>query len=149
MITVDFDFSKITRKLDAIAVASKEALRPAAQAGAEVFYVEVRRRAPVSEADHYFYGKRSKKTGVRYLFKPGNLQRSIYQYYNRRQSSTGKAIYSISWNHREAPYGAMVEYGTSRAPAHPFLRPAYDAVAASARQAALSRMHDGLRKAIK
>lgn len=149
MITVDFDFSKITRKLDAITAASKGALRPAAQAGAEVFYVEVRQRAPVSEAEHYFYGKRSKKTGVRYLFKPGNLQRSIYQYYNRRQSMPGKAIYSISWNHREAPYGAMVEYGTSRAPAHPLLRPAYDAVADRARRTVLTRMQDELRKAIK
>ncbi|MDD0814282.1 HK97 gp10 family phage protein [Curvibacter sp. HBC28] len=149
MISIDFDFGKISSKLDGITKASKESLRPAAQAGAEVFYVEARQRAPKSEADHYFYGKRSKKTGVRYLFKPGNLQRSIYQYYNKRQSSPDKAVYSISWNHREAPYGAMVEYGTSRAPAHPFLRPAYDAVADRARQAVVGRMQDGLRKAIK
>lgn len=149
MITVDFDFAKIAKKLDGITDASKEALRPAAQAGAEIFYIEARMRVPVSDGAHFFYGRNSKKSGVRYFFKAGNLRDSIYQYYNKRASTPGKAVYSISWNHQKAPYGYMVEYGTSRAPAHPFLRPSYDAAAARARDAVLDVMRNSIKKATK
>lgn len=149
MITVDFDFAKIAKKLDGITDASKEALRPAAQAGAEIFYIEARVRVPVSDGAHFFYGRNSKKSGVRYFFKAGNLRDSIYQYYNKRASTPGKAVYSISWNHQKAPYGYMVEYGTSRAPAHPFLRPSYDAAADRARQAVLEVMRNSISKATK
>lgn len=149
MITVDFDFDKIAKKLDGITDASKEALRPAAQAGAEIFYIEARLRVPVSDGAHFFYGRNSKKSGVRYFFKAGNLRDSIYQYYNKRASTPGKAVYSISWNHQKAPYGYMVEYGTSRAPAHPFLRPSYDAAAGRAREAVLGVMRSGIKEAIK
>lgn len=149
MITVDFDFAKIAKKLDGITDASKEALRPAAQAGAEIFYIEARMRVPVSDGAHFFYGRNSKKSGVRYFFKAGNLRDSIYQYYNKRASTPGKAVYSISWNHQKAPYGYMVEYGTSRAPAHPFLRPSYDAAADRARQAVLDVMRNSISKATK
>ncbi|SFB74160.1 phage protein, HK97 gp10 family [Polaromonas sp. OV174] len=149
MISVDFDFDKIAKKLDGITAASKEALRPAAQAGAEIFYIESKWRAPVSDEAHFFYGKNSKKTGVRYFFKSGNLRDSIYQYYNKRLSAPGKAVYSISWNHQKAPYGSMVEYGTSRAPAHPFLRPAYDAASERAKDAVLDVMRNSINEAIK
>lgn len=149
MISVDFDFAKIAKKLDGITEASKEALRPAAQAGAEIFYIEARTRVPVSDGAHFFYGRNSQKSGVRYFFKAGNLRDSIYQYYNKRASTPGKAVYSISWNHQKAPYGYMVEYGTSRAPAHPFLRPSYDAAAARARDAVLDVMRNSIKKAVK
>ncbi|MDP3271627.1 MAG: hypothetical protein Q8M49_07195, partial [Limnobacter sp.] len=75
-----------------------------------------------------------------YFFRPGNLRDSIYQFYNTKGSSKDRADYSISWNHKEAPYGYMVEYGTSRAPANPFLRPAYDA----ARDLAVRRVNEVL-----
>lgn len=147
MISLAFDFDKIAKKLDGITKASQESLRPAAQAGAEIFYLEMKMRVPVSDSAHFFYGRGSKKSGVRYFFKSGNLRDSIYQYYNKRASSPGKAVYSISWNHRKAPYGAMVEYGTSRAPAHPFMRPAYDASAGRAREAVLAVMNNSIKKA--
>lgn len=149
MFSIEFDYAKIAKKLDGITEASKDALRPAAQAGAEIFYLEARMRAPVSDGSHFFYGSSSKKSGVRYFFKSGNLRDSIYQYYNKRASTPEKAVYSISWNHRKAPYGYMVEYGTSRAPAHPFLRPAYDASAARARDAVLDVMRNSIKQATK
>jgi len=147
MITVEFDFAKIAKKLDGITEASKKALRPAAQAGAEIFYLEAKMRVPVSDGSHFFYGSGSKKSGVRYLFKAGNLRDSIYQFYNKSQSTEDKAVYSISWNHKKAPYGYMVEYGTSNAPAHPFLRPSYDSAANRAREAVMAIMRNSIRKA--
>lgn len=146
MISVDFDFNKILLKLDKITNAAESAVRPAAQAGAQVFYEEARVRCPVSDSAHFFYGKNSKKSGVRYFFQPGNLRDSIYQFYNKRDSSNNRnAVYSISWNHQKAPYGYMVEYGTSRAPANPFLRPAYDAV----KGLAVQRVKDVLQSSVK
>jgi HK97 gp10 family phage protein len=69
---------------------------------------------------------------VRYYFEPGSLRDSIYQAFSKDNSSEfgggyRNATFHVAWNHRKVPYGHMVEFGTSRAPAHPFLRPAYDA----------------------
>jgi HK97 gp10 family phage protein len=89
---------------------------------ANVLYVEARYRAPVSEAAHWFYG-----THQKYLFTPGTLRDSIYRVFSKSRSSDEVKTYQISWNHQKAPYGFMVEFGTSNAPAHPFVRPAYDA----------------------
>lgn len=91
-----------------------------------VIYEEARSRAPVSGAPHYFYGRQSKKTGVRYLIQPGTLKNSIYRVFSPERSSPTLKLYRISWNHTTAPHGAMVEFGTSRAPAHPFMRPAVE-----------------------
>jgi HK97 gp10 family phage protein len=93
-----------------------------AQAAAEVIYVEAKLRAPTSKYAHWFYGTHSK-----YFFNAGNLRDSIYQVMSKDNSGNGKATYHIAWNHDKAPYGFMVEFGTSNAPAHPFLRPAYEA----------------------
>lgn len=120
---IDFDTSGVDAALDKIANKAGECVRPAAQAGASVLYGEARYRAPVSEGAHFFYG-----THQKYLFAAGTLRDSIYQVYSEDNSSKGRlATYHISWNHQKAPYGFMVEYGTSRAAAHPFIRPAYDA----------------------
>lgn len=127
-VSISFDSSALERGLDEIAKAAEDAVRPAAQAGAEHLYVEARLRCPVSDEAHYFYGSQSKKTGVRYYFEPGNLRNSIYQAFSKNNSGKGFATYHVAWNHVKAPYGFMVEFGTSNAPAHPFLRPAYDAV---------------------
>ncbi len=100
------------------------ATRPAAQAGAQVIYDQARLNVPVSKSAHFFYGTSYRKTGKKYFFSPGNLRNSIYQVYSKSNSGDNKATYHISWNHTKAPYGFMVEFGTSRAPAHPFLGPA-------------------------
>ena len=125
---MDFDPSGLFTSLDELTDEAGKAARVAAQAGAEELYLEARIRCPVSVGAHYFYGSNSKKSGQRYLFNAGNLRDSIYQVYSKDNSVEGvKATYHIAWNHQKAPYGFMVEFGTSRAPAHPFLRPAYDA----------------------
>lgn len=89
-----------------------------------VIYEDARSRVPVSTKAHYFYGRNSKKTGVRYLIQPGTLKAAIYRVFSPERSTPTHKLYRISWNHSKAPHGAMVEFGTSRAPAHPFMRPA-------------------------
>jgi HK97 gp10 family phage protein len=34
--------------------------------------------------------------------------------------------YRVSWNKKKAPHGHLIEFGTSRTPAYPFIRPAFD-----------------------
>jgi HK97 gp10 family phage protein len=64
----------------------------------------------------------------------GNLRDSIYRVFSPERSSLYKKTYRISWNARKAPHGHLIEFGTSRAPAYPFVRPAFarvnDAIAA-------------------
>lgn len=134
MLTITSNIPEVWKQVRELLQATTfEASRAAAQAGAQVFYEEARARAPVSERTHLFYGDaatkapRGRKKEYAYEVRPGTLRRSIYQYYNKRLSHSGNAVYSIGWRHRQAPYGYMVEFGTSRAPAHPFLRPAFDA----------------------
>ena len=127
MISATFDFSKINAKLDKITQAAKEAVRPAAQAGAQVFYEEVLQRVPVGTQEHSTKGKK-------FTFQPGNLRAAIYQAFADDESGKGRAIYRVSWNKKKAPHGHLVENGTSRMPAHPFIRPAFDHVNEAIRQ---------------
>ena len=60
--------------------------------------------------------------------KTGNLQNSIYWAYSPERSTDGQKTYRISWNKSKAPHGHLIEFGTSRAPAHPFVRPAFSRV---------------------
>lgn len=127
-VTINFDFTELFDGFDDIEKTAGEVTRIAAQAAAEELYFEARLRCPESEDSHYFYGKNSKRDGVRYFFQPGNLRNAIYQVYSKDNSKENvRATYHIAWNHRKAPYGFMVEFGTSRAAANPFLRPAFDA----------------------
>lgn len=142
MISIAFDFSKIAAKLDIITKAAKEGARPAAQAGAQVFYEEVKQRVPVSAKAHSTKGKKQ-------TFTPGTLRRAVYQAFADKESGDGKASYRISWNKSHAFYGRFVEFGTSRMAAKPFLRPAYDAARAKALQAVQERMAAEVRKATK
>ena len=142
MISIAFDFSKIAAKLDNITKAAEQGVRPAAQAGAEVFYQEVKQRVPVSAKAHSTKGKKQ-------TFTPGTLRKAIYQAFADKESGDGKASYRISWNKSHAFYGRFVEFGTSRMAAKPFLRPAYDAARAKALQAVQERMAVEVRKATK
>lgn len=60
--------------------------------------------------------------------KTGLLQGSIYRVYSPEKSTDESKMYRISWNKRTAPHGHLIEFGTSRAPAYPFMRPAFDRV---------------------
>lgn len=54
----------------------------------------------------------------------GNLSKSIYRAYLPERSSDFVKTYIVTWRHKDAPHGHLLEFGTSRAPAYPFVRPA-------------------------
>lgn len=113
----------------------KDGVYVASQAAAEVFYLEAKLKAPSSDHAHWFYGTQYKISGVKYFFNAGTLRDSIYHAMSKDNSGNGKATYQVAWNHKKCPYGFMVEYGTANAPAHPFMRPAYDAAKTDASKA--------------
>lgn len=92
-LTVKANLTGLKQMLGALASDIDEAVRPASQAAAQVFYDEVKRN--VSRV-----GRKS-----------GNLDRSIYQVYSKTLSTPQKAVYHISWNAKIAPHGGLVEYG--------------------------------------
>lgn len=72
----------------------RDAIRPVAQAGAQVFYNRVKLNVSTM-------GKVS-----------GNLDRAIYQAYMKEASTEGKsAFYRVSWNVNKAPHGRLLEWG--------------------------------------
>lgn len=91
MIRVDLDSLNLQLEHDANAL--ERAARPAAQAAAQVLYIEARRNA----------------MAIRRV--SGNLISSIYQAYSERKSAPGRATYHVSWNPRKAPHGHLVEWG--------------------------------------
>ena len=93
------------------------ATRPAAQAGAQVIYDRARQLVPVSDATHMFHGTNA----VYGPYSPGNLRAAIYQVFSKDNSYRDSSTYHVSWNADKAPYGAMVEFGTSHSPAHSFI----------------------------
>lgn len=130
-VNVSVDMRGLDDLLDELGDAAEAAVRPAAQKGAQVLYDYVKRNAPISEKAHLFYGtasknapKGQKKAAAYGPYPPGTLRDSIYQVYSKDNSSHSKATYDVSFNFKKAPYGFMVEYGTSKAPARPFMRPA-------------------------
>ena len=117
------DLGVLSKKLDEMARnVQEQVLFSGVAAMAQVVYDEARANAPTSDAEHYFHGS----TGQRYKFVPGTLKASIYRVYSESRSIPDRKTYQVSWNHTKCPYGYMVEFGTSRAPAHPFMRPAAD-----------------------
>lgn len=81
----------------------EEATRPAAQAGAQVFYDEVKRN--VSTLGDVFATT-------------GRLSDAIYQVFSKDNSvgntngtAYNVASYHVSWNHKKAPHGHLVEFG--------------------------------------
>lgn len=95
----------------------QKATRPAAQAGAQIIYERAKVNVPVSKEAHKFYGTNA----VYGPYNPGNLRDSIYQVFSESNSYKDVSTYHVSWRKDQAPYGFMVEFGTSRAPAHSFI----------------------------
>lgn len=60
--------------------------------------------------------------------KSGLLKSSIYRVYSPERSTGQRKTYRVSWNKKKAPHGHLIEFGTSKNPAHPFIRPAFDRV---------------------
>ena len=115
---ISIDLAKLKTELQATADKLNKATRPAAQAGADVVYQRAKQLAPVSSKSHKFYGTNQ----VYGPYSPGNLRDSIYQVFSRDNSYKDVSTYHVSWNADKAPYGAMVEFGNSNAPAKSFIR---------------------------
>lgn len=109
--SIRFDRAGLDAGLDELLAAAQQNARPAAQVGAQVLYDEARLRAGPPNMTP----------------RTGKLKDSIYQVYSKDHSGADHATYHISWNARTAPHGHLLEYGTSRMAARPFLRPAFDA----------------------
>ena len=60
--------------------------------------------------------------------KSGLLKSAIYRTYSPEKSTADAKMYRVSWNKKKAAHGHLIEFGTSRSPAHPFIRPAFDRV---------------------
>jgi len=132
----------LAEKVKALGESAKEALRPAAQAGAQVFYDEMLQRVPVAE---------------------GVLRDSIYQFHLERRSDEDKQVYVVGPNKSKAPHWHLVEFGHWQpyavvmidgqlktlkdrplpepvfVPAHPFIRPTLDATGEKALEAMRER----------
>lgn len=154
---MELDLSRFEQKVKDLVLFSGVA------AMAKVIYDEAHARVPVSTEGHWFYGTSFKAQtgrkfrdgtarsdwagGTKYWFEPGTLKSSIYRVYSPEKSNEERKTYRISWNKKEAPYGSMVEFGTSRAPAHPFMRPAFghiNAAIAAGQNRMRQRLADGV-----
>lgn len=132
---ISMNVAKFKEQLKVTADELNAATRPAAQAGAQIIYARAKQLVPVSKKAHYFYGQ-NKKYGP---YNPGTLRDSIYQVFSKDNSHRDVSTYHISWNAGKAPYGAMVELGTSKAPAHSFIGAAVVETRAQVRDAMKQR----------
>ena len=90
---IDFDLQAMEDLIDSDVAAIEAAVRPAAQAGAQVLYEAVQRNVASIGS------------------KSGKLAKAIYQAYSAANSGPMQATYHVSWNHTKAPHGALVEFG--------------------------------------
>ena len=77
-----------------------------------------------------------------HIYAPGTLRDSIYQAFSKDNSYSDVSTYHISWNADEAPYGGMVEFGTSHSPAQSFIGRAVKETRSSVREAIKQRFID-------
>lgn len=132
---IKMNVARFKEELKATADALNKATRPAAQAGAQIIYDRARLLVPVSQAAHMFYGENA----VYGPYKPGTLRDAIYQVFSKDNSFRDVSTYHVSWNADKAPYGAMVEFGTSKAPAHSFIGKAVTETRRAVREAMKQR----------
>ncbi len=90
---ISVDLASLNEYLGQLGDAAEDGARPAAQAAAQVIYDEVKKNVRA-------IGQKS-----------GNLDNSVYQVYSRDNSAPGRATYQVSWNHRKAPHGHLLEFG--------------------------------------
>lgn len=97
-VSVKLDMGAVNDMLHKLEGDIHKAVRPAAQAAAEVMY-----RIVLGNVDAI--GKVT-----------GNLRASIYQVFSEDKSKAAgdgysRAVYHVSWNAKKAPHGHLVEYG--------------------------------------
>lgn len=68
------------------------------------------------------------KTTTAFNDKTGTLRGAIYRVYSKDRSTEFVKTYHIGPNKRKAPHWHLIEFGTSRAPAYPYIRPAFDKI---------------------
>lgn len=141
---ISFDAAAAGRFVNALRADVQQAVRPAAQAGSQVLYEQVKANAPSSRSGHWFHGTSFKSNGKKYWFDAGTLKRAIYQTFSADNSTPDQSTYHISWNHKKVPYGHMVEYGTVHSRPVAFVRRA-----ASAQPRALAAAHSELNRQLK
>lgn len=143
MLSVDVDLSVVFDDLDRSVNRAGKSVKKAVYLGAKIVRDEAILRAPQSAEAHIFksggYDKKTGKfkwNGREYLFYPGDLKKSIYIAYSPENSVDDKrAEYHVSWRTTSngakgllsVPYAYWVEFGNARMPAHPFVKPAFDA----------------------
>lgn len=137
---ISMNIAKFKAGLEATRENFRKANRPAAQAGAQIIYDRARAIAQDirSERPHMFYGTH----GVYGPYSPGNLLNSIYQAFSEDNSHADMATYHISWNKDKAPYGFMVELGTSTSKAQSFIGRAVAETRTQVREAMKARYID-------
>lgn len=90
---ISADFSEFNALIKDLGEGVEHAIRPSAQAGAQVLY-------DAAKSNVAAIGRVT-----------GNLSSAIYQAYDQRASNTQQAFYQISWNAKRAPHGHLVEFG--------------------------------------
>lgn len=113
--SINFDTAAIDRWADELQADVQQALRPAAQAGADVLYKQVLANVPTGTKGHWFHGSEFRKNGTKYWYNAGALRRAVYQAHATKESTPMRPVYSVGVNPRKAPYAYMVELGTARA----------------------------------
>lgn len=87
------DLSSLDAMMEELGDRAEAAARPAAQAASQVLYEAV-------------VGNVERLGQV-----TGKLRSAIYQAFSQDNSGPGRATYHVSWNHRKAPHGSLVEFG--------------------------------------
>lgn len=107
-----------------------------AAAGARFLYEEVKLNTSGARAT----GEKDSPPGV----KSRTLHDAVYRAYSPEKSPEGVKTYHISVNKAKAKHWWIVEFGSSRTPAHPYLRPA-----ASKMREAIAAGKDAMRKRLR
>ncbi|CAH3754431.1 HK97-gp10 family putative phage morphogenesis protein [Klebsiella pneumoniae] len=143
MIDINLDFSgleTIARDLQTLSKAeNNKVLRDSTRTGAEVLRQEVIDRAPEKS------GKLKKNIVVvtQKSRRRGEISSGVHIRGVNPQTGNSDNTMKAS-NRRNAFYWRFVELGTSTAPAHPFVRPAFDTRQEEAAQAAMNRMNKAI-----
>ena len=143
MIDVNLDFSglqDIARDLQTLSKAeNNKVLRDSTRAGAEVLRQEVIDRAPEQT------GKLKKNVVVvtQKSRRRGEISSGVHIRGVNPQTGNSDNTMKAS-NRRNAFYWRFVELGTSNMPAHPFVRPAFDARQEEATRAVIARMNKAI-----
>jgi HK97 gp10 family phage protein len=130
--------SALIQKLQDLSLLDEgKALRAAVRAGMKPALQAAQNRAPVSEKPHKVY------TGE--TVQPGFLKANIAM--ATHVSADKQQAYALMGPRKKAFYGSLfVELGTSRAPAHPWLRPAFYATQEEQKEALAAALRAYLEK---